>query len=109
MTVIEPPKITKCSKKPYTKVTWLTDFERFGIQQFSPDMVSLMVRRAHDIAGVTDKQMSVFYNGEKLKIKSFQDHLSLYPTAKKHSWLYRIVGKLQYVLLPMISLNKYPL
>lgn len=85
MTVIEPPKITKCSKKPYTKVTWLTDFERFGIQQFSPDMVSLMVRRVYDIAGVTDKQMSVFYNGEKLKIKSFQDYISLYPTeSKKH-------------------------
>ena len=86
MTVIEKPTIKKCTKKPYTKITWMTDFERFGVTGFSEDMVMLMVRRIYDIAGVTDKQMSVYFNGEKLKIKSFQDYIQLYPTEMKKQY-----------------------
>ena len=42
MTKIEKPVIRKCTKKPYTKITWTTDFKRFGIQKFSEEMISLM-------------------------------------------------------------------
>ena len=80
MTVIDKPKIAKSKKKPYTHITWKTDFNRFGISSFSEDMVSFMVRRIYDVAGITDKRVSVFYNGTKLKIKSFQDYINLYPS-----------------------------
>ena len=74
------PKITKSTAKPYTKITWKTDFKRFGIDNFTDDMVSLMKRRVYDIAGVTDSKVSVYYNGKKLNIKSFKDYIELYPT-----------------------------
>ena len=74
------PIITKSTAKPYTKVTWKTDFNRFGIDGFSDDMVSLMKRRVNDIAGITDNKVSVYYNGKKLNIKSFKDYIELYPT-----------------------------
>ena len=38
----DEPVIKKYSGKPYTKITWITDFKRFGIENFSKDMVSLM-------------------------------------------------------------------
>ena len=75
------PKITKSTSKPYTKITWKTDFKRFGIDGFTDDMIALMKRRVYDIAGVTDNKVSVSYNGKKLNIKSFKDYIELYPTA----------------------------
>ena len=75
------PKITKSTSKPYTKITWKTDFKRFGIDGFTDDMIALMKRRVYDIAGVTDNKVSVSYNGKKLNIKSFKAYIELYPTA----------------------------
>ena len=80
------PKITKSTAKPYTKITWKTDFKRFGINGFTDDMISLMKRRVYDIAGATDNKVSVYYNSKKLNIKSFQDYIELYPTVKAKTY-----------------------
>ena len=32
-----------------------------------------MIRRVYDIAGITENKLHVYFNDEKLKIKSFQD------------------------------------
>tara|TARA_B100000214_G_scaffold159794_1_gene114669 strand:+ start:272 stop:3646 length:3375 start_codon:yes stop_codon:yes gene_type:complete len=85
----DEPKITKYNGKPYTKVTWKTDFNRFGIDGFTNDMVSLMKRRVHDVAGITDNKVSVYFNDQKVKIRSFQDYIKLYytPTDKVYEKL----------------------
>jgi len=83
MKTVGEPVIKKYSGKPYTKVTWKMDFKRFDIEGFTEDMVGLMKRRVHDIAGVTDNKVSVFYNGSKVNIKSFQDYIELYPSPSK--------------------------
>ena len=80
MKKVDDPIIKKFNGKPYTKITWNTDFYRFGITGFTNDMVSLMKRRVHDIAGVTDNKVNVFYNGKKINIKTFQDYIDLYPS-----------------------------
>ena len=36
------PKITKYSQKPYTKISWVADFERFGITGYSKKMYQLI-------------------------------------------------------------------
>ena len=83
MKIINPPTITKCNTKPYTKFTWNMDYKRFNIEKLSDDMVSLMIRRFYDIAGITDKKINVYYNKEKINIKSFQEYVELYPTISK--------------------------
>ena len=80
MKKVDEPVIKKYSGKPYTKITWNTDFNRFGIENFTENMISLMERRINDIAGVTDKKVNVYYNDKKINIKSFQDYIELYPT-----------------------------
>ena len=63
MTKCNKSTIKKCQGKPYTKVTWKCDFNRFGLQKYSNDMLSLMYRRIYDIAGITDKYINVhLYN-----------------------------------------------
>ena len=74
----DKPKITKTDVEPYTKITWTTDFGRFGIEKYSDYMIRLMTRRVYDIAGITDKEVSVFLNGKKIKVNHFMDYSKLY-------------------------------
>lgn len=83
MTIVNKPRITKFSGNPYTKITWITDFKRFGIDMFSDTMISLFERRISDLSGMTDKSVSVYYNDEKLKIKSFENYMKLYLNDKQ--------------------------
>mgnify|MGYP000259438187 CR=1 FL=1 len=80
MRVISKPKITDYNDKPYTKITWTTDFKRFGINGYSDDMINLMIRRVYDIAGITDKCVSVYLNKKKLSVKGFLDYSKMYLT-----------------------------
>jgi len=78
MKIISSPKISDYSGKPYTKITWISDFKRFGIENYSDDMINLMIRRVYDIAGITDKSVSVYLNNKKLSVKSFLDYSKMY-------------------------------
>ena len=78
MKVIQKPKISDYSGKPYTKITWTADFKRFGIENYSEDMINLMMRRVYDIAGITEKNVSVYLNKKKLSVKSFSDYSKMY-------------------------------
>ena len=78
MKVISKPKISDYSGKPYTKITWIADFKRFGIENYSEDMINLMIRRVYDIAGITDKSVSVYLNKKKLSVKNFSDYSKMY-------------------------------
>ena len=68
MKIKEKPKISAAKSNPYTKITWTADFKRFDIAEYSDYMINLMKRRVYDIAGVTDKTISVYLNGKKINI-----------------------------------------
>ena len=38
-------------KDPYTKVTFVPDFKRFGIEGLTDDIVSIMKKRVYDASG----------------------------------------------------------
>jgi DNA gyrase/topoisomerase IV subunit B len=81
LATISPPKITKCTKtKPYTKVSFRPDYARFGVSSNVPtaDMMALFMKRAFDIAAVTDRSIRVKYNGETVPVKHFQQYVDLY-------------------------------
>jgi len=80
MSVREAPKITSvaASKKPYTRIEFLPDYRRFQCDGLSEDMYSLFLRRCYDVCALTDKDVSVTVNGEKLGIKTFDRYVDLY-------------------------------
>jgi DNA topoisomerase-2 len=81
---ISPPQITKvsASTKPYTKVSFLPDYARLGVNGLSKDMISLIKKRVHDIAAITNKKLKVSYNGVPLQVKQFSQYVDLYIGAK---------------------------
>ncbi len=55
------------SKSDYTKVSFKPDLSKFKMTHLDKDIVSLLTRRAFDIAGGT-KGVAVYLNGEKLNV-----------------------------------------
>ena len=80
--IIEPPVITKCKGKPYTKITFRPDYPRLGMETLTPDMLALFKKRVYDISAVTDKSLKVRYNGDLLPVKNFQQYIDLYIGAR---------------------------
>ncbi|KAH7884005.1 DNA topoisomerase [Phlebopus sp. FC_14] len=78
MSKVGEAEITKNSRsEEYTKVTFKADLRRFGMETIDDDTVSLLKRRVYDIAG-TVKDVKVFLNDERLKIKNFKQYVEMY-------------------------------
>jgi DNA topoisomerase-2 len=87
------PVITKTDAEDYTQVTFWPDFPKFGMTSFEDDILSLMTRRAYDLAGTTHKTQKVKLNGTLLPITTFAEYVELYPTLgeeKKNSSYARV-------------------
>jgi DNA topoisomerase-2 len=96
---IDPPKITKCTSKPYTKVSFIPDFARLGMT-LSPDMISLMKKRVYDIGGVTDhsKKIKVSYNSSVIPVKHFQHYIDMYIGPKETKRVYETSDRWEYAV-----------
>ncbi|KAF5361648.1 hypothetical protein D9758_007365 [Tetrapyrgos nigripes] len=71
-------KITKNAKgEEWTKVTFRPDLKRFGMDCIDGDTAGLLRKRVYDMAG-TVKNVKVFLNDERLKIKNFKQYIDMY-------------------------------
>lgn len=70
------------SKSPYTILSFLPDYERFGISGITDDIYQLFHRRVFDCCATTDKTVSVYFNDEKIPIKDFEKFVDLFLDTK---------------------------
>jgi DNA gyrase/topoisomerase IV subunit B len=82
MTIKTEPEIKKCVKKPYTLVTFKPDFKKFNLKALSEDMYEVFKKRTYDLCAVTDKDISIYFNKEKLDFKTFEHYTNLYLGSK---------------------------
>tara|TARA_B100000035_G_scaffold163439_1_gene139234 strand:- start:7851 stop:11315 length:3465 start_codon:yes stop_codon:yes gene_type:complete len=78
LTDILKPTIRKSTAKPYTKVSWLPDYERFGLEKLTDDMFNLFKKRTYDIGVVTEKSIRVRFNNKPVPNKSFEQYMDVY-------------------------------
>jgi len=78
LSVICKPNVTKSRKSPYTKVSFLLDYKRFGLEKLTMDMFNVIKKRTFDIAAVTDKSVRVRWNGKLLSVRSFETYIDRY-------------------------------
>ncbi len=55
----------------YTKISFTPDLHRFGMTSIDDDTYALLSKRVYDMAG-TVRDIKVFLNNERLKIKNFK-------------------------------------
>lgn len=78
MSVAGVPEVKYCTKKPYTRIRFLPDYTRFGTSSLSEDMYALMKRRAYDATAVTDPDVAISFNGERIECKTFERYVDMY-------------------------------
>ncbi len=78
MTVVSPPHISKYKKKTgYTRVSYVADFARFGVDGYSPSVLTLFRRLVMDCA-MLSKLDTVMFNDEKIPIRSLLEYAKLF-------------------------------
>jgi len=82
MTDKTEPKITTYSSKPYTRISFIPDYKRFGLEGLTDDMIHLLEKRVYDISAWTNKNITVFLNGHKIEYKTFEKYIDLYLGSK---------------------------
>jgi DNA gyrase/topoisomerase IV subunit B len=96
MTIKSKPKITDCSQKSYTKVTFLPDYEKFNMEGLDKSTFSLLKRRVYECIACTNKNVSIYFNGEKLKGKGLLDYASYFTESVPLA--YEINGDWEYLV-----------
>ena len=91
------PKIKKKKGKAFVKISFQPDLKRFGLSSIDDQHKEVFQRRTYDICSITKASVSVYYNGEKLKIKDFSKYSNMFgitPLASFQSNMWEvIVGK----------------
>ena len=72
------PEIVRYTKYPFTKITFLPDYEKFGLKTLTNDMKNLFKKRVYDVCALTDSNIKVYLNDEKIEIKTFEKYVNLY-------------------------------
>ena len=80
----EKAKVTSVSgKKSYTKISFIPDFEKFGIKGLTRDIIALFKKRVYDIAMTSTAK--VYYNDKIIAANSFTKYIDLYfPEGAEH-------------------------
>lgn len=68
MTKTKEPKVKDTDRSDYTSIVFHPDLEKFKMEKLDKDMVSLLTKRAYDIAGCV-KGVAVYLNGKKLPVR----------------------------------------
>ena len=92
MTERDQPVVKACSKIPYTQITFLPDYNRFGITNITDDIYELFHRRVLDACATTSKDVSVTFNNEKLSVKDFEKYCDLFLDKKEQPSVYEACG-----------------
>lgn len=86
----EEPQVKK-STKNFTQISFLPDYEKFGLVCLDDEHFKLIQKRVVDIAGC-NPSIKIYFNGEEIKIKTFEDYVKYYKsdyffeTNKDKSW-----------------------
>ena len=88
------PVIKKSSAKiGYTKIKFLPDYKRFGMDNLTDDMVALLKKRTYDIAATTNKEIKIYYNEELVKIENFEEYIKMFYTELPSPIVYQEINE----------------
>lgn len=79
MSRTDKPTITPSNEKiDYTCIAFYPDLSKFKMEYLDEDIVSLLTKRAYDIAGVTASKVKVYLNGTLIQVSDFESYCDLY-------------------------------
>ncbi|PHJ15103.1 dna topoisomerase [Cystoisospora suis] len=70
------PEISNYPGTDFVKISFIPDFAKFGMTGWEPDILSLLRKRAYDLAGTSG--VRVYLNGSRIEVNSFSQYVDLY-------------------------------
>jgi DNA topoisomerase-2 len=108
MSIVNPPTISKFTKKPYTIIRFKPDYPRFKLPCLTDDMYDMLVKRVYDTCAVTDADITVYLNDVKLDIKTFEKYADLYIGAKAdHTRVHEVINERWEVIASYNNFNGF--
>ena len=78
MSIKEEPLIETYKEAPFTRITFIPDYKRFCLSGMSEDLELLIKKRAVDMFACSRGQLDIYFNNEKIALKTFTDYMKLY-------------------------------
>ena len=94
----QPVVIASKQTRGYTKVTYIPDFTRFGLERYTQDILSVYKRYIVDSAMIT--KLNVNYNDEPIPVEILVDYAKLYSSVELKEYLYVKTSDCEVVLTP---------
>lgn len=97
MSEVSKPKITSYKNKTgYTSISYKADFTRFGMKNYTQDIINLFKRYVVDTGMLT--KVDVFFNGDKCTCKTLLDYAKLFHNVNSDELYYIKDGKNEIVI-----------
>jgi len=78
MSIKGEPLIESYKGVPFTRITFIPDYSKFSMKGISIDFYNLIRKRTIDMFACSRGQLDVYYNDEKVELKTFTDYMKLY-------------------------------
>ena len=79
MTTKGEPEITAHTGPDFVKVSFIPDYERFGMENGLDDAhYKIFKKRIFDLCGVITEKVKVTLDGERIKLNNFSDYVNMY-------------------------------
>ena len=78
MTIKEEPTIEKYTGTPFTEITFVPDYPKFGMLDLTDDMIALFKKRTYDMAFTSQNNLTVWFNNTLLELTSCLNYIKLY-------------------------------
>lgn len=83
MYVIGKPIISDCRSESYTKISFIPDYTRFGVDGLTDDMLSLFKKRVYDLACTCAvKKVSVYLDDVQVPVTKFEEYVRMFCTVE---------------------------
>lgn len=72
------PIIKNCTQNGYVKVSFIPDYAKFNMKKLDNNAEALLIKRVYDCIACTDKRVSIWLNGTKIKGNGLQDYVDYF-------------------------------
>ena len=78
MNVKGEPLVEPYKGDPFTRITFIPDYQQFTLKGMSVDFNNLIRKRTIDMFACSRGQLDIYFNDEKVELKTFTDYMKMY-------------------------------
>jgi len=78
MTTKTQAQVVPKKGKSFTKISFIPDYQRFGMTGMDPDTTAVFLSRVYEGSAITNKNVNIFFDQQKIPVKNFEDFVNLF-------------------------------